>query len=195
MNYQRVYDQIIERARKRELVGYYETHHVIPRALGGSDDPGNLVDLTYREHFLVHWLLTKIIVKGRGRMAMCYALQCMGTLHPSGQRIVSGWQYDVARRVLGGRNWRESRKVQWVTRENEVHISEHERKQRIDSEWEIIRKRAFEIAESRGQEIPNWRVVSVRRGKKTWNWIPVNLNNKEELVYYVNFGKSRRGMH
>ena len=33
MNYQRVYEQIIERARRRKLRGYYETHHVVPRAL------------------------------------------------------------------------------------------------------------------------------------------------------------------
>lgn len=97
--YQKIYDQIIERARGRKLDCYSEWHHILPRALGGSNESFNLVQLTYREHFLVHWLLTKIVV-GRGRRAMIYALQCMGTMDSSGQRFISSWQYDVARRTI-----------------------------------------------------------------------------------------------
>jgi len=95
--YQRWYDQIIERARQRSIEFYKEQHHVIPRALGGSDDPLNLVDLTYREHFLVHWLLTKL-TSGRERMLMIYALHAM-TMSLGG-RLVAGWQIDVAKRAL-----------------------------------------------------------------------------------------------
>ena len=60
MNYQRIHDAIINRARNRTLQGYYEKHHVIPRCLGGDDDLDNLVKLTAREHFIVHKLLCKI---------------------------------------------------------------------------------------------------------------------------------------
>ena len=60
MNYQRIHDAIIDRARTRMLQGYYEWHHVIPRCLGGTDDKSNLVELTAREHFIVHKLLCKI---------------------------------------------------------------------------------------------------------------------------------------
>jgi hypothetical protein len=60
MNYQRIHDVIIDRARNRMLLGYYERHHVIPRCLGGTNDKENLVDLTAREHFIVHKLLCKI---------------------------------------------------------------------------------------------------------------------------------------
>ena len=60
MNYQRIHDAIIDRARNRTLQGYLERHHVIPRCLGGTDDLDNLVELTAREHFIVHKLLVKI---------------------------------------------------------------------------------------------------------------------------------------
>lgn len=60
MNYQRIYNQIIERAQKRQLEGYVEKHHLVPRCLGGSDDKENLVELTAREHFLCHQLLCEI---------------------------------------------------------------------------------------------------------------------------------------
>lgn len=63
MDYTRIYNTIIERAKTRETFGYKERHHIIPRSLGGSDDKDNLVDLTAREHFLCHYLLTKMYEK------------------------------------------------------------------------------------------------------------------------------------
>jgi hypothetical protein len=39
----------------------FERHHIIPRCLGGTNDRGNLVVLTYKEHFLCHWLLIKMV--------------------------------------------------------------------------------------------------------------------------------------
>lgn len=65
MNYQRIHDAIIARAktenRKKTKEGiYYEKHHIIPRCMGGTNENENLVLLTGREHFLVHWLLAEI---------------------------------------------------------------------------------------------------------------------------------------
>lgn len=60
MNYQKIYDQIINRAKTRELTGYFEKHHIIPSCLGGTNDKNNIVKLTAREHFLCHWLLHEI---------------------------------------------------------------------------------------------------------------------------------------
>lgn len=61
MNYMRIHDAIIDRARTRKRPDCYcERHHVIPKSLGGSDRAENLVWLTGREHYLVHWLLFKI---------------------------------------------------------------------------------------------------------------------------------------
>lgn len=64
MNYQKIYDQIIQKARaeNRKKYGdiYYESHHILPRCLGGLDLLENRVLLTGREHFLCHWLLVRI---------------------------------------------------------------------------------------------------------------------------------------
>lgn len=60
MNYQRIYDQIIDRARSRKLEGYKEKHHIIPKCLQGDNSSDNMVELTAREHFVVHQLLVKI---------------------------------------------------------------------------------------------------------------------------------------
>lgn len=60
MNYQKIYDAIIERGRSRKLTGYQESHHIVPRCLHGTDDKANLVSLTPEEHYLCHLLLVKI---------------------------------------------------------------------------------------------------------------------------------------
>ena len=61
MNYERIHDQIIKRAKNRIIDGYSERHHIIPKCMGGNNNPDNLVNLTAREHFLIHWLLTEYI--------------------------------------------------------------------------------------------------------------------------------------
>ncbi len=70
------YNAITERARIRVIDGYTEKHHIQPRSIGGSDDKDNLVDLTAREHFICHWLLTKIYT-GEAKSKMIYALNGM----------------------------------------------------------------------------------------------------------------------
>lgn len=74
MNYQKHYNLLIERAQSRNLTDYVEKHHIIPKALGGTDDDFNIVELTPREHFIAHLLLSKIY---GGKMK--YALYMMST--------------------------------------------------------------------------------------------------------------------
>jgi hypothetical protein len=63
MNYQKIYQSLTKsRQEIREstrCVGF-ELHHIVPKCMGGSNEKENLVLLTYREHFIAHWLLTKI---------------------------------------------------------------------------------------------------------------------------------------
>lgn len=60
MNYQLIYDRLIERGKNRVLNEYTETHHILPRCMGGTDEKANLVELTPEEHYVAHQLLVKI---------------------------------------------------------------------------------------------------------------------------------------
>lgn len=79
MNYQRIYDQIIKRSKSenRQKGGdvYYERHHIVPKCLGGSNKKENLVLLTAREHFIVHWLLIRIYSDNR-KLAHAFWAMC-----------------------------------------------------------------------------------------------------------------------
>lgn len=48
------------------LTGYVEVHHVLPKCMGGTDAPDNLVALTAEEHFVAHQLLCKMHPEVRG---------------------------------------------------------------------------------------------------------------------------------
>jgi len=77
--YKSWYDSIIQKAKVRNLSGYKEKHHILPRCLGGKDNQENLVELTAREHFIVHMLLCKF-TKGLARIKMLYAFNFMSVV-------------------------------------------------------------------------------------------------------------------
>lgn len=55
MDYRKIYDAIIERAKARKKPNErLEIHHIVPRSLGGTDKLENLVTLTIREHYVAH---------------------------------------------------------------------------------------------------------------------------------------------
>jgi len=74
--YNQWYTNITERAKNRVLETYTESHHIIPRSLGGGDEADNLVNLTAREHFVCHWLLVKMTA-GQDHHKMLNALRMM----------------------------------------------------------------------------------------------------------------------
>jgi len=55
------YYSIINKAITRNLTKEVEQHHIIPKSLNGLNNKTNLVPLTYREHFIVHLLLIKMV--------------------------------------------------------------------------------------------------------------------------------------
>ena len=70
MDYQRIYNQIIDQAKKENRVYgagiYYERHHIVPKCMGGEGrveqwkTHPNIAVLTAREHFICHRLLCRI---------------------------------------------------------------------------------------------------------------------------------------
>lgn len=79
------YQQITE-AGKQHRDGYTECHHILPKSLGGTDDLDNLTNLTAREHFVCHWLLTKIYPDSEEHWKMLNALRMMRAENPVQQR-------------------------------------------------------------------------------------------------------------
>lgn len=70
MDYKKIYNLIIEKAKSEKRIKnsnfYYESHHIIPKCLGGEGKTTewkthpNIVLLTAKEHFIAHLLLCEI---------------------------------------------------------------------------------------------------------------------------------------
>lgn len=88
MNYQKIYDALVEKAKPRGLdkskyEDYFEIHHIVPRSLGGSNKKDNLVMFTAREHFVAHMLLWRA---NPNDISLMRAAHMMSTRWVSGMR-------------------------------------------------------------------------------------------------------------
>ncbi len=104
MNYKNIHDRIITQAksagRKRSKHAYYELHHVIPQCLGGDNSKDNLVLLTFKEHFIIHWLLCKIYkndVKAMYKLSTAFVRMC--SVNEFQQRTISARKYKIAKTI------------------------------------------------------------------------------------------------
>lgn len=116
MDYKRIYESIIQKARNEDRKKgngiYYESHHIIPKCLGGSDKKDNRVLLTAKEHFVCHKLLTKIYPDSNG-IRFSFFLMCQSS--DSQERYeISSRDYEYAcelnRQACMGNKWRRGKK-------------------------------------------------------------------------------------
>lgn len=75
--YTKIYHSIISNAKTKNYTDYYEKHHIIPKSLGGRNIKLNIVKLSAREHFICHWLLTKMVDDTNDKYKMANAFSCM----------------------------------------------------------------------------------------------------------------------
>lgn len=76
--YARWYLSLIDKALLRNTNNdYTETHHIIPKSLGGTNKKDNLVKLTAKEHYIAHLLLMKCYDDKLAKQKMCAAFLYM----------------------------------------------------------------------------------------------------------------------
>lgn len=117
MNYQRIYDCLITRAKNRTPIGYTEKHHITPDFMfinrkrkgpkghleGNPDSADNIVRLYPREHFIAHLLLAKIYQNTRygypAQSALMFFARVVSN-HPRQQNYrISSYEYELARKI------------------------------------------------------------------------------------------------
>lgn len=104
MNYKKLYNKIIKNRKVNRLSksdGYCESHHVIPKSLGGDNSKNNLVNLTAREHFICHYLLTKIYINNSNcYYKMLNAFMLMKANSTGQKRYINSRLYNYAKNKL-----------------------------------------------------------------------------------------------
>lgn len=97
------YNNIITNAkyqnRKKSDVDYYESHHIIPKCLGGIEE----VLLTAKEHYICHLLLCRMLV-GPDKHKMINALIRMMYSRSNGQKRYTSRTYSLVRKLISEKN-------------------------------------------------------------------------------------------
>jgi len=101
--YTKWYNLIIDNAklqlRKKKNGMYYESHHIIPKSMGGVEE----VLLTAKEHYICHLLLCKM-VNGKDKHKMINALIKMAFNKSKGQERYTAKNYSVVRKLIAEKN-------------------------------------------------------------------------------------------
>lgn len=92
---QRAFSRAATRWRAKQLMGYVEGHHVLPISIDLTErrNPNNIAFLTAREHFVCHWLATKMF-SGTQKAKMIYALSMFMNQNSFMQRGKCSRQYE-----------------------------------------------------------------------------------------------------
>jgi len=106
MDYKKIYDYITNNPKSQG--GITERHHIIPKSLGGTDDPDNIVEVSPRVHYLLHLLLYKITT-GEDKKKMWYAVWNMSNQG----KIKTGAMYQFIREECSNRQREIKTKVPW----------------------------------------------------------------------------------
>lgn len=103
MDYKKIYDNLMQKGLDRtNLTEYFERHHIIPKCLDGCDNESNLVKLTYKEHYMAHYLLIKIYPEN---YKMYYAFLCMLRNSSGKRKFTAGMYATIKRNYSDMRKW------------------------------------------------------------------------------------------
>lgn len=98
MDYAKIYHAIIDNRKQNLLEGYTEKHHIIPKSLGGTNEKTNLVRLLPREHFICHYLLSKMYRRNtRSWHKMNHAFMMMKASNSNQKRYFNSRLYAALR--------------------------------------------------------------------------------------------------
>lgn len=101
-----IYVNLIENAKikNNNLTIYCEKHHILPSSIfpeyaNLKENPWNYVKLTYREHFLAHWLLSKCMIQNLHTIKMLNAISKMTVCTSTQTRKPISWYYEKSKRA------------------------------------------------------------------------------------------------
>jgi hypothetical protein len=104
MDYQKIYNDLVARGKQRVLTAYKESHHIIPKCLGGSNDISNLIYLTPEAHYVAHQLLVKIYPNNRDIIYGAFVMSSGSKFHKRSSNKIYSWLKKRAYESIRGEN-------------------------------------------------------------------------------------------
>lgn len=91
MNYAKIYNQLIERAKSVRDLDYSEKHHIVPRCMGGDNSKSNIVRLSAEEHYVAHLCLVKMYPENRQLVYAANMMCSNSNFHKRSSNKRYGW--------------------------------------------------------------------------------------------------------
>jgi hypothetical protein len=192
MNYSKIYYSIVENRKKHPYNGYTETHHIVPKSLGGTNDKNNLVNLSAREHFICHLLLTKMYsddTPNYYKMVKAFMMMLNARSYNQ-ERFLSSRKYEVLREAFSraqsisqsGQNNSQYGKIKSVDIKNKI------RKSLILT----LSKKQKKVKNSK-EEIKNQRLINRHKTVDLYRnyYIIYKDNGFDKLVELTGYDKSK----
>jgi len=207
MDYIKIYNKIITIGKFRiKTNNYYEKHHIIPKCLGGDNKKNNIVLLTAKEHYLVHYILIKIYPENE-KLIYAFWMMCNGS--KTGRFIPSSKSYDHAKKLFS-KNMRGKKspmknkkhsegsklKMSIATKnrlkennvwKGKIHSKESRLKQSVSAKNRNISEK-MELQRREG-------ISKSSKGRKTSKEASVNLSNAKKGIKNPMFGKTGKDHH
>lgn len=196
--YSNWYFSLTETRKDRVTDEYTETHHIIPRSLGGDNCNENLVRLTPREHFIAHWLLSKMF-EGDAKMRMGFAFHMMFVISPDHKERYrpTSRVHDTARKLL----------AESFSAVNKGRVAWNRGKPRTIEERALMsmkRKEGNQRKKDNGQPTCWNKGIKRTDGEKqkisdSWSklketdWISPNKGREKKKIYCVHCSRNIRG--
>ena len=189
-----LYVKNLNRSKKENV--YYELHHIIPKCLGGDNSSNNLILLTAREHFLAHYLLTKIHPDNY-KIAYAFIIMKATGSYKKQQRYINSRLYEsikvnfsiLARKnMLGKTPWNKGKK------ETRLDVLDKISKTSSGRKWTEEQKKNKKVTIAK--LIENGSKYGKPKGHKPYNlgkiWMRLNEEVKycfpEEIEFFLNEG-------
>lgn len=99
MDYKKIHDLIIDRAKNRIIDSYTEKHHIVPKCMGGNNKNINIVKLTAKEHWLIHLLLIEIY-PDNNKLKIAIRKMMMKSNNQNRDYVISGKQFERLRKMV-----------------------------------------------------------------------------------------------
>lgn len=95
--YQDWYQDLVQSAKNQNRVKsnttYYESHHIVPKCLGGDNSKLNLVLLTAREHYIAHLLLVRMVQD-------CDVYRMINAIRRFGKKVTNSKEFELIRKTI-----------------------------------------------------------------------------------------------
>jgi len=143
MNYYKIYQNLMSTRKFKEHghQGYCETHHIIPKCMGGMNNDSNKVRLTAREHFIAHRLLVKIYDSEKLKYAL-WAMCNQCSKHQK-REIINSHVYEhvktlFSKSISGNNHW--AKKPEFRERMRQIALNRSPMSQKTKDKISTIHK-------------------------------------------------------